>query len=128
MTHPPIEQQIVFFYTHDLAQTADFYEQVIGLRLARDQGTCRIYHTSGNSYVGFCQRDNMPPLPQGERPIVLFTLVTDAVDEWYEALKAKGVDFESPPTANARYGIYHSFLRDPNGYLIEIQRFDSALE
>ncbi|OQY24133.1 MAG: hypothetical protein DRJ03_06405 [Chloroflexi bacterium] len=28
---------------------------------------------------------------------------------------------------NPRYNIYHCFLRDPNGYLIEIQRFlDSA--
>jgi hypothetical protein len=29
-----------------------------------------------------------------------------------------------PPTYNERYQIYHLFARDPNGYLIEIQRFE----
>ena len=35
------------------------------------------------------------------------------------------VAFETPPSANAEYNIYHCFLRDPDGYQIEIQRFDS---
>ena len=124
---PTIDQQIVFFYTADLLKTAHFYEHVMGLRLARDQGTCRIYHTGGSSYIGFCQRDDWPILRSDERPMVIFTLVTDAVDEWYEMLTAQGVAYETPPTFNPRYGIYHSFLRDPNGYLIEIQRFDEPL-
>ena len=59
MTHPPIDQQITFFYTRDLEATAHFYEEVLGL----------------------------------------------------------------PPALNPEYGIYHCFLRDPNGYLVEIQRF-----
>jgi len=42
MTHPPIDQQITFLYTRDLATTARFYEQVLGLPLAVDQGDCRI--------------------------------------------------------------------------------------
>ncbi len=33
-------------------------------------------------------------------------------------LAAQGVVFEKPPADNPRYGIYHCFLRDPNGYLI----------
>jgi catechol 2,3-dioxygenase-like lactoylglutathione lyase family enzyme len=28
-----------------------------------------------------------------------------------------------PPAHNPRYGIYHCFLHDPNGYLVEIQSF-----
>jgi len=43
MTHPPIDQQITFLYTRDLATTAQFYEEILGLRLALDQGDCRIY-------------------------------------------------------------------------------------
>jgi len=31
-------QQITFLDTRDLARTADFYERILGLRLARDQG------------------------------------------------------------------------------------------
>ena len=86
-----ISQQITFLDTRDLGRTADFYERILGLRLARDQGSCRIYHVSGSSYVGFCERADAPPQPQGA---------------------------ENPP-----YRIYNAFVRDPNGYLLEIQRF-----
>jgi catechol 2,3-dioxygenase-like lactoylglutathione lyase family enzyme len=50
-------------------------------------------------------------------------LVTTAVDAWYEFLIEKGVEIEKPPTLNPTYNIYHCFLRDPNGYLLEIQQF-----
>ncbi|HXJ84010.1 MAG TPA: VOC family protein, partial [Candidatus Methylomirabilis sp.] len=51
----PITQQITFLDTPDMARTADFYERVLGLRLARDQGRCRVYHVSGDAYIGFCE-------------------------------------------------------------------------
>ena len=36
-------QQITFLYTPDLMNTAEFYEVTLALRLALDQGSCRIY-------------------------------------------------------------------------------------
>ena len=113
-----IGQQITFLDTRDLARTADFYERVLGLRLARDQGTCRIYHVSGSAYVGFCQRAEALP-PQG----VVLTLVTDEVDRWCERLRSHGVEFIKEPAENPPYRIYNAFVRDPNGYVLEIQRF-----
>jgi catechol 2,3-dioxygenase-like lactoylglutathione lyase family enzyme len=114
-----IMQQITFLDTRDLARTADFYERVLGLPLARDQGTCRIYHVSGNAYLGFCQRDEAAPAPSG----LTFTLITDHVDEWCAHLRAEGVEFVKGPADNPPYRIYNAFVRDPSGYLIEIQRF-----
>jgi hypothetical protein len=38
---------------------------------------------------------------------------------------ARAAAFETPPRANPKYKIYHCFLRDPDGYQIEIQRFDN---
>jgi catechol 2,3-dioxygenase-like lactoylglutathione lyase family enzyme len=119
MTHPPVDQQITFLYTRDLAATARFYEQVLGLPLALDQGGCRIYRVSGTGYVGICQRDEVAERPMG----VIFTLVTRDVDRWYRWLIERGVAFEKAPEINPTYNIYHCFLRDPNGYLIEIQAF-----
>ena len=124
MTHPPIDQQITFLYTHDLTETANFYEQIMELPLKLDQGTCRIYQVGQAAYLGFCQREataEASPAPGDYGPIL--TLVTPAVDEWAEHLSARGVVLEKPPAINPRYNIYHCFLRDPNGYLIEIQRF-----
>ncbi len=125
MAHPTIAEQITFLYTTDLKRSAAFYEEVLGLDLALDQGGCRIYRLTSSAYVGICER------PAGEiqdqdpgRRSVIVTLVTQDVDLWYETLKQRGVVFDHPPRRNEHYRIYHTFLRDPNGYLIEIQRFD----
>ena len=119
MSHPPIDQQITFLYTSDLQSTARFYEEVLGLALALDQGACRIYCVGEDSYLGFCQRDNV----QSDHEDVIFTLVTQQVDEWYQYLKKQGVNFEIPPSINRKFNIYQCMFRDVNGYLIEIQRF-----
>ena len=113
------ESQITFLGTRDLAATADFYECVLGLKLALDQGTCRIYSTGEGAFIGFCERADSPN-PEG----VILTLVTQDVDGWYELLSARGVQFEKPPAPNEEYQIYHCLFRDPNGYLVEIQRFE----
>ena len=119
MSHPSIDQQITFLHTRDLEATDRFYREVLGLRLALDQGDCRVYRVGSAAFVGFCARESAPERPQG----VILTLVTQQVDRWYDVLCERGVVFEKPPAHNPRYGIYHCFLRDPNGYLIEIQRF-----
>ncbi len=120
----PFAQQVTFLYTRDLAATAQFYEDVLGLPLVRDQGDCRIYRVSAAAFLGFCRRDVAPEGPQG----IIITLVTEDVDGWYARLQARGAAFERPPQANPQYHIYHCFLRDPNGCLIEIQHFDDPLE
>ncbi len=119
MTHPPIDQTITFYYTRDLEITARFYEELIGLELLIDQGSCRIYQASNDGWIGFCQRDEVPSQPD----VVIFTIVTKEVDNWYQFLVERGVNFDKSPGINPKFKIYHCFLRDPNGYLIEIQRF-----
>lgn len=124
MVHPPTDQQITFLYTRDLETTAHFYNEIMGLPLKLDQGSCRIYQASQTSYIGFCERQdapNEPPAP-GLHQVIL-TFVTQEVDAWYDCLSRRGVVFEEPPSVNTEYNIYHCFLRDPNDYLIEIQRF-----
>jgi catechol 2,3-dioxygenase-like lactoylglutathione lyase family enzyme len=115
----PFDAQITFCYTRDLVRTAGFYEGTLGLPLVLDQGGCRIYRAARGAYLGFCGR------PEAEKPSgVILTFVTDDVDGWRDRLAEKGVVFEKEPAANSEYGIYHCFFRDPNGYLLEIQRFD----
>lgn len=113
------EQAVTFLSTEDLQATAAFYEEKLGLELALDQGTCRIYRVSADGYVGFCGRE-AGASPDG----VIFTLVCEDVDGVYAELRARGVSFEDAPKYNPDYDIYHCFLRDPNGYLLEVQRFE----
>lgn len=124
MTQIDYDYPITFLYTRDLEKTARFYEDQIGLTLARDQGDCRIYRVGAHGFIGFCQRDLTMDTPHG----VILTLVTDDVDGWYYRLVERGVTIDQPPSLSPRYNIYHCFLHDPNGYLIEIQRFNQPLE
>lgn len=129
MPHQPqIHQQITFFYTHDLNASTEFYEQKLGFELWLDQGSCRIYSVTGSGYLGLCQASETSILSSENRSRVIFTLVTQQVDEWFEYLQQRGIKFEKPPTMNQKYNIYHCFLRDPSGYLIEIQRFETNNE
>jgi len=110
---------ITFLPTRDLAQTAQFYEEVLKLELALDQTRCRIYRVAEGGFLGFCLKDEVTP-----QDGVILTLVTEEVDHWQTLLKEHDVPIEKGPVFNPDFQIYQMFLRDPNGYLIEIQRFE----
>jgi len=119
---PGIEDQITFLYTEDLNQAGDFYGEVLGLELVLDQGLCRIFRTRKGAYLGVCQKREKQGV--GREVGVIFTLVVEDVDGWYQYLETQEeVALQGAPKENAEYGIYHFFLRDPDGYTLEIQRF-----
>ena len=113
------ESVITFLPTLDLIQTARFYEDVLKLELALDQTRCRIYRVTQGGFLGFCLKDEVKP-QEG----VILTLVTEEVDHWQTLLTEHKVAIETPPVFNPEFQIYQMFLKDPNSYLIEIQRFE----
>jgi len=124
---PPIDQLVTFIYAPDPQPCWEFYGGTLGLPLVLDQGSCRIFLAAPNAFLGVC-RDSatarMAP-GAGRAKGVILTLVTDEVDAWHDYLEARGVPIEKPPTLNAEYDIYHLFVRDPQGYLVELQSFRS---
>ena len=112
------DQQVTFLSVSDLERSAAFYAGTLGLTQVLDQGDCRIFAVSKTAFVGICVRPDAVD-PTG----VIVTLVTDDVDGWHERLAAAAVVCERPPNRNERYAIYQAFYRDPDGYLIEIQKF-----
>ena len=114
------DAQITFVYVADLARSSAFYGDVLDLELVRDQGACLIYRVTADAYLGVC--NHRPPEPGG----LIITLVADDVDGWADRLKAAGHTVEGP-TANARFALYHCFVSDPDGHLVEIQRFDDPI-
>lgn len=126
MNRPAFTQQVTFIYTTNLNASAYFYEDILGLALVLDQGPCRIYRVgAGDAFLGICERKEASVhVPNDTNaPGVILTLVSDHVDDWYRYLKGHKVHFDKEPAHNSTYNIYHCFLRDPNGYLIEIQSF-----
>ncbi len=119
----PFEQLITFLPSTDLQRTSDFYLNGLELPLVRDQGDCKIFRVSPAGFIGFCSRIEVP---SPTRSIIL-TFVTNEVDEWFAKLVNAGALVDKPPTYNPKYAIYQAFVLDPNGYRIEIQRFDEPL-
>lgn len=123
---PALDQQVTFLYAQDAPACWAFYEQVMELPLAQDQGRVRIYEVAGGrAFLGVCMagapRASDNPRVEGG---VCFTFVTEDVDGWYAFLKARGAAIPKPPEHSAQWGIHHFFLHDPAGNLLEIQRFE----
>ncbi|MBV6435918.1 MAG: VOC family protein [Chloroflexi bacterium] len=123
MPLPKIDSQITFLYTLDLDASAHFYGTILELPLWLDQGGCKIYQINPAAYVGICRAGTIEAQRVSQQPNVIFTLVTEDVDAFFAALVERGARVEQWPKVNEHYAIYNGFVRDPSGYLIEIQRF-----
>ncbi len=110
---------IPFFGTTNLEATHHFYHDLLGLGVYKDQGLCIIYQVRPGACIGFCTHH--PVVPSEFSPMI--TLLTADVDGVYERLVAAGVKADGLPRVNPRFAIYHFFVRDPNGYKVEVQRF-----
>ena len=120
MNDANVNAQITFLFVSDLRRSAAFYEDIMGMSLVKDQGSCRIYRLAGSeAYLGICEREQA----EANGDTLIFTLVTSEVDAWYQRITSRGWACDNPPGTNQRYKIYHFFLRDPDGYKLEIQRF-----
>ncbi len=113
------KQFITFLGTKDLTVTSNFYNNLLGLTLYKDQGVCLIFNINSMSKIGFCE--HMPIVHVRKSPIL--TLVTDDVDKEYDRLLKLGIEISEKPLFNQKFNIYHFFFEDPNGYTIEIQKF-----
>jgi predicted enzyme related to lactoylglutathione lyase len=117
---PPISQSIVFTYTDDLERGSHFFREVMELDFVVDQGACHIFRLTPESYLGVCQLANRP---QGKAGLTI-TIVSDDVEAWHAFLEQKGVTYIQPPKASPEFGVFSSLFLSPDGYRIEIQRFD----
>ena len=109
---------LVFLFVEDLERSSAFY-RTLGLDLMIDQGECHILGDGGRMMVGLC--GGRIPEPGG----VIVTLVTEHVEDLCARLTEAGVVFDQHPSFSQRFGITHAFVRDPDGYLVEIQRFET---
>ena len=119
MNFMKFKEFITFLGTQDLKKTSNFYKNIIGLTLYKDQGICLIFDVNKRSKIGFCE--HMAVIHEDKSPIIAF--IADNVDEVYNKLIKLGLEIKERPKVNHKFNIYHFFLKDPNGYTIEIQKF-----
>ncbi len=119
---PEIANQltITFFYYRDLRRAMAFYEDVMGLPLAIDQGWCKIYRVAENAHIGLVDEAKGMNKWAAVKP-VQFCIRTPEVDAWYAYARAQGLDGLSELFVNDEIGIRAFVFNDPEGYQIEIQ-------
>lgn len=111
------DQLVTFIRTADLDRSTSFYRR-LGLELVLDQGRCRIFRVASNGFLGICLGE---PGTDG----VVITLVASDVEARCADIEAQDIAFETPVAYNPTFDITHAYLRDPDGHLVEIQRFES---
>ena len=115
-----VQKAITFLYYRDLPAAVRFYEDVLGLTLAIDQGWSRIYRVSPDGYLGLVdERRGMNPASD-QKPVQFCLRVAD-VEGWHRAMAAKGVDRLSEIFTSESLRIRAFVFHDPEGYQIEVQ-------
>jgi predicted enzyme related to lactoylglutathione lyase len=117
-----VQANIVFLYYKDVPAAQRFYEDVIGLTLAVDQGFSKIYQVSPTSFIGLV--DESQGLHRAsEAKAVTVSFVTEQIDEWYAYLQSKGVKMRGPIGNATRHPTRGFVAYDPEGYFLEFERF-----
>jgi lactoylglutathione lyase len=114
------QMAITFFYYRDLPAAMRFYEDVLGLPLAIDQGWCKIYRICPGAHVGLVDEARGMNKWAAVKPVQLCIRVPD-VDGRYGYARAAGLANLSDLFVNDELGIRAFVFRDPEGYQIEIQ-------
>lgn len=109
---------ITFLKTQDLEKTYTFYTRVLGMPEVLDQRTCKIFQVSQSAYLGFCHTNQ----ETGSSEVILTFVVEDVYNACLDFEKG-GIQIEIQPRYNSQFNIDQFFIRDPNGYLIEVQHF-----
>ncbi|MEM8693387.1 MAG: dihydropyrimidinase [Pseudomonadota bacterium] len=116
----PAQLAITFLYYRDLPVAMRFYEDVLGLSLAIDQGWCKIYRICEGAHVGLVDETRGMNKWAPVKPVQLCIRVHD-VDAWYAYAKGLQLDALSELFQSEPLGIRAFVFNDPEGYQIEIQ-------
>jgi predicted enzyme related to lactoylglutathione lyase len=119
---PEVEGLVTFLYYKDLNKAAKFYEEIMGFELAIDQQWSKIYRVAENAYLG-CVDGNVGYHKPSETKPVMLTVIVDDPDEWYKHFKKNNVETINEPHDDEELNLRIFLLKDPEGYVIEIQKF-----
>ncbi len=126
MSIPEAKGALTFFYYKDLAKAAEFYEKIMGFTLVQDQKWAKIFKVNENAYMG-CVDGNVGYHKPSEKKPVMLTVRVDDPDAWYSHFQANGVETLNEPHDDEELNLRIFLLKDPEGYIIEIQKFYEPL-
>ena len=115
----------LFITVRKVARSRDFYSRVLGGTVVLDENPCMV--KLSNSWI--IMNPGGPPTPDkpgisvvdyepGDTTSIFLNLRVADIQACYEEWKAKGAEFVTPPID--RGAEIRCYLRDPDGYLIEV--------
>jgi catechol 2,3-dioxygenase-like lactoylglutathione lyase family enzyme len=112
-----------FYYYSDLEAAARFYGEVLGFDTVADYGFAKILRLAPTSYLTLV--DVTKGMHSADEPkTVAIAILTDQLDEWFAYLQAEKVPMKHQ--LRVKGGSAHDgFVAiDPEGYLLEFERFN----
>jgi catechol 2,3-dioxygenase-like lactoylglutathione lyase family enzyme len=122
----------LFITARSVARSRDFYSRVLGGTVVLDENPCIV--RLSNSWI--IMNPGGPPTPDkpgisvvdyqpGDTTSIFLNLRVADIQACYEAWKEKGAEFVTPPID--REAEIRCYMRDPDGYLIEVGQFTGLL-
>lgn len=116
----PATLAITFLYYRDLPRAMAFYQDIMGLPLAIDQGWCKIYRLAEGAHIGLVDEARGMHKWAPVRPVQVCLRVPD-VEAWHAYARAQALPNLSALFTNEALGIRAFVFDDPEGYQLEIQ-------
>ena len=130
----PAEGTVVtmFIAVRSVARSRDFYSRVLGGTVVLEENPCIV--KLSNSWI--LMNPGGPPTPDkpgisvvsyqpGDTTSIFLNLRVADIQACYEEWKSKGAEFVTPPID--REAEIRCYMRDPDGYLIEVGQATGAL-
>jgi catechol 2,3-dioxygenase-like lactoylglutathione lyase family enzyme len=116
-------------YVDDLDRAAEFYEEVLELKVLTSDARFRAYDVGGESVLLLFRRGatletvHMPggtiPPHDGHGPLhMAFAITADALPQWEARLRERGIAIEG--RTDWSRGGHSVYFRDPDGHLLEL--------
>lgn len=113
----------LFFYYKDLDRATEFYTETLGIEMVADYGFAKILRVAETAYLILVDAEK--GMHTADEPkTVAIALVTDQLEEWYDYMVAQGVEMRHE--FKYKEGKPHDgfVALDPEGYLLEFERFN----
>lgn len=125
MTDFGVKATNLFLYYKDLKAAGEFYTSTLGMELVADYGMALILRMTTDSYLILV--DAAKGMHTAEEPkTVALALLTDQLKEWYDYLENQKVPIKYTYKEGAAHDGFVAI--DPEGYLLEFERFNQHPE
>ncbi|MDH3733719.1 MAG: VOC family protein [Gemmatimonadota bacterium] len=125
---PGITANNAFFYYADVEGAARFYTETLGLRKVADYGFAKILQIAETSFLTLVDAER--GMHSADEPkTVALALITDQLDEWWDYVSGREIPLRSTGYSPDPTTAHDGFVAiDPEGYLLEFERFNEHEE